>query len=415
MEFVNVASVEETLQQMKKLAWERTLREEEVPLSQALDRFASAAVVSQVNVPAFDRSTVDGYGVISAEVQGASEAIPSFLTLSDPVIMGQGEAPPLSPGHCVYVPTGGLVPPGADAMVMLEYTEALGEDLILMKKPAVPGAGLSYAGDDFKVGQVLLKQGDRMDPFQIGLLAAAGVAMVKVWARPRVALLSTGDEIIGVEAPQSLGQVRDINGYVLAAALTQMGCQVMAHTRVKDDMEAIREPLLAWIQDKADLILISGGSSVGSRDFTQQAVESLPQGELLVQGMKIKPGKPTLLARGGGIPILGLPGHPASAVMVFQVLGTAYLQALYRHQPKEIGLWVHLESNVAGSPGKQSYQMVELIEKEGRLIARPIYGKSGMMTLLSKATGFFVLPPEMEGLEAGSLVQVHLIKEGVFA
>lgn len=410
MEFFNVFTVKEVHSIIQKLANNYLIGTETVDLLHAIDRIVYKDIIANVNLPEFNRSTVDGYAVISQDVMGASESIPSYLQTIGQVSMGETVDLLIGRGQVVYVPTGGMVPEGADGVVMIEYIDKLDEQTILIYKPIAPGENMTLIGDDLKKGELVVPKGKKLSAYDVGLLAGMGLSKVEVYKKPKFAILSTGDEIIDLHEDKGIGQVRDINGYALNALIVQLGGEVVHKNIVEDDFEKLQNVLGNMLQE-ADIVLISGGSSVGTRDYTKKLIESFAGGEVLVHGVSIKPGKPTILGQVGGKIVYGLPGHPASALIIFNVFVKTYIRNILSRTQKMVTIQAKLTGNVHSSPGKETYQMVQLIRQDHEWLAVPFYAKSGMMTLLSKASGYIRITDEKEGIVKGEKVDVFLFQE----
>ncbi len=387
-----------------------TLQSESVHLLESHGRIAAETLYSPVDVPAFNRSTVDGYAVKVKEVMGASESIPSILALKKEVMMGENAALPLQSGEAIYVPTGGMIPEGADGMVMIEHAEVLDEQTLLIKKPIAFGENITYRGDDLKENDAILKEGEKISAYDMGLLAGVGIGWIKVFEKIKVAILSTGDEIIDYDQEPKSGQIRDINGYTLSGASIACGGQVVYKALIKDDFDALRGALDHAVHI-ADLVILSGGSSVGTRDFTNAAIESFETGEILLHGISVKPGKPTIVGRIDNKMVFGLPGHPAASAIIFEILVKPYIEKCQLKQPGTFKIGAKLTSNLHAAPGKDTFVMVALHSENGTTHATPIHGKSGLMTLLTKATGYIQITSELEGLYKDQEVEVTLLKE----
>jgi molybdopterin molybdotransferase len=353
---------------------------------------------------------VDGYAVICQDVMGASDSMPSFLECVSEVGMGENTELIVEKGQAVYVPTGGMIPSGADGMVMIEYVQKLDDHTLLIHKTIAPGENITLVGDDLRVGDLIVSKGKKVTAYDIGLLAAMGIGEVKVCKKPKFTILSTGDEIIDLEETQRLGQIREINGYALCALIKQLGGEVIKKVIVKDDFKKLQKEV-GQALELADIVLISGGSSVGTRDYTKQVIESFEGGQVLIHGIAIKPGKPTIIGQINTKLIFGLPGHPASALIIFNIFVKNYLYKILNRVIKPLQVIATLESNVHSSPGKETYQMVELVRNNLEWKAIPLYGKSGMMTLLARASGYIRITDEKEGLMRGEQVDVYLLQE----
>lgn len=411
MEFFNVASVEAARAALQGIIEGFTTETEIILLQESLHRFIAEDIIAKEDLPAYHRSTVDGYGVHWQDVQGASETIPSYLTLSGQVQMGTYYDKTLLLGEVVYIPTGGMVPEGVDGVVMIEYSEIFGEKDVLLKKSMASGENMTFKGDDVAAESIVLEAGRKMSPYDIGLLAGLGIAQVRVFKKPRFAILSTGDEIVDIHESTAKGAIRDMNGYVLQALLEEKGAAVTFKRLVKDDLAALQGAFKEAL-DKADHVLLSGGSSVGTKDFTLSTIRSFEGGEVLIHGIAIKPGKPTIIGKIGDQAIIGLPGHPAAAVLVcMQVVMPFIRQLINPIHPDQV--WKEriveavITGNVRGTPGRETYQMVSVSNNQ----AVPIYAKSGILSQMTQANGYVVIPIEEEGVKKGETVKVHLYRE----
>ena len=409
LEFFRLRTREEVLALYPRFA---PVGVEEVDLPAALDRVLAAALPAPENVPAFPRSSMDGYAVRAADTFGASVAAPKYLEIKGEVPMGAAPARPVGVGETLRVPTGAMLPPGADAVVMLEYTAEHPDGTLEVRRPVAPGENLLQPGEDVRLGEVLFPGGSRLRPQDLGLLAALGVTRLPVFRRPRVAVLSSGDEIVSITEKPAPGQVRDSNAHLAAAQVAEWGGIPAISGIVPDDFEALTGALAAALKD-ADLILISGGSSVGARDLTLEAIKALPGAAVLAHGVAIRPGKPTILAAVGSppLPLLGLPGHPASAAVVMEVLGKpllARLAGLTSLPPWGEEVTAHLSRNLAGASGREDYVRVRLRPEGETLWADPVLGPSGLLSPLVKSDGLVMIPLGVEGLLRGEAVAVRL-------
>lgn len=384
---------------------------ETVPLTAAAGRVLAQEVAAAAPVPEFDRATMDGYAVRAADTFGAGAENPAWLTVVGEIAMGEEVTRPLAPGEAMRIATGGMLPPGADAVVMVEYTQELADGTVEIYRAVAPGENIVRQGEDVTPGEILLVPGRCLRPQEVGLLAALGVATVQVYRRPRVALIATGDEIVPVAGPLPRGKMRDANSYAVAAQVGQMGGEPWLLGIVPDDFKALRE-IMARALAGADLVLLSGGSSVGTRDLALAVIDSFPEAAVLVHGVALSPGKPTIVARIGGKPVLGLPGHPVSAMMVMEVLGRPLVGRLSGRQgtgPFWGGtVMARLGRNLASSPGREDFIRVRLRSEGDTLWADPVLGPSGLISTMVKADGYIRLPLQVEGLERGAVVQVHL-------
>ncbi|WP_084076195.1 molybdopterin molybdotransferase MoeA [Desulfacinum infernum] len=408
-EFLKVKTAEEIVEMVRSFA---PLEAEIVSVQEASGRVLAEDVTAPEPVPHFARATMDGYAVRARDTFGAGESLPALLEVIGEVAMGRPAETAVRPGTAAAIPTGGMLPDGADAVVMVEYTQPLDAHAIEVTRPVAPGDNVLQVGDDVALGEKVLERGRKLRPQDVGLLAAIGMEEVRVFRRPRVAIISTGDEIVPPETRDlPPGKIRDINTYVVASQVREAGGRVGTIQVVADDLDELeavcREALAAH-----DVVVLSGGSSVGIRDFTIQVLERFPGSELLAHGVAIRPGKPTILARLGEKILWGLPGQPASAMIVF----TAFVRpCLLRLQGVENAgnletnvRQAELARNIPSVHGRADYVRVSLSNDKGRLTADPVFGKSAMISTLSKADGYVIVPEHVEGLEAGTLVTVHL-------
>ncbi len=376
-------------------------RIEKVPLSSALGRVLARNAVTDEDIPSFSRAAVDGYAVVAADTFGASSALPALLRLAGEVKMGERPTFDISQGMCAAVWTGGELPAGADAMVMLEDAEALNGGLIAVEAPTAPGRHIVFRGDDARKGQLVLPAGKRLSPLDIGALAALGAAEVTVAARPRVCVLSTGDELVDVAQQPAGAQMRDCNGPMLMAACERAGADAKFLGRVADDEGALLERMRACTKD-CDLLLLSGASSAGAKDAAARCLGAL--GEVFFHGVAVKPGKPTLAGRIDKTLVVGLPGHPAAAYLMFQALVRPLLASLQRETLQNRTYPARLTSAVPSNHGREELVAALLTGEE----AEPVANKSGLITTLACADGYFTIPRDTEGLPQGARVDVIL-------
>jgi molybdopterin molybdotransferase len=384
---------------------------ETVPLAQALHRVPPAPVPAPAALPGFDRSTVDGYAVAAADTFGASDGLPSYLDLLGSVRMGAAPEVAVRPGGCVAVPTGAVLPPGADAVVMVEYTAETMPGTIEVTRPVAAGAGVVRADEDVAAGAPLVPGGRPLRPAELGLLAAAGVGAVTVHKRPRVAIVSTGDEVVPPDtATLEPGQVRDATASALAGLVADAGGIPVPAGIVPDEPGALKDVLGGVLAGEhggpVDLVVVSAGSSVGVRDETTAAVAAL--GEVWCPGLAIKPGKPTLLAECQGVPVVGLPGNPLSALVVFRLVGVplVWLLAGCPQAPPEPTTRARLSRNLASAAGRLDVVQVRLSGGT----AEPLFGPSALLSVLARAEGYLVVPEPATGLDGGTEVEVVLYR-----
>ncbi|MDF2627326.1 MAG: molybdenum cofactor biosynthesis protein [Symbiobacteriaceae bacterium] len=412
MEFFELKPVEDARAQFLTASARAALAAETVALPEALGRVTAAPITSPADLPPFPRTSVDGYAVKAADTFGASEGLPAYLKVTAEILMGQAPAMPLSAGEAQRISTGGALPDGADAVVMVEYTEALTEDEIGITRPVSPGENVMHKGEDARAGAVLLPAGHQVRAQELALLQSAGILRVDVIARPTVAIISTGDELVEPEAAPGPGQIRESNAAALTALVRRDGGIPTYLGKAADTEDAIHSLLREGMS--YDVILISGGSSVGTRDLTSKMIAELGEPGILVHGVKLKPGKPTILAVAGASrrPVIGLPGHPVSAQVVYGLFVTPLLrmlQGLSAEPDFKPSVRARLTKNVPSAPGRTDCVRVRLRREGGEVWAEPVHGKSGLISTLVKADGLITIPSSKEGLLAGDWVDVEVL------
>ena len=382
---------------------------ETVSLSAAMGRVLAEDIAATEYVPDFDRSTVDGYAVRARDIFGCTDAIPAILPLQGEVLMGEGAEFSLQKECCVAVPTGGAVPTGADSVVMIEYTEDYGDETIGITKSVAPGQNMIFRGDDVFPGKVILQKGRVLSSQDIGALAAIGRVQVPVVKKLTVGVISTGDELVAPEVKPGPGQVRDVNSPMLEAMLTAFGANVINYGIVVDDEVLLTKKVYKAVAE-CDAVLLSGGSSVGVKDAACRIIESM--GKLLLHGIAIKPGKPTILGKTGVKPLVGLPGHPVAAYFITKLFVLPLLGRLMDRKQKTYTTTAKLTENISANHGRAQYHCCRLEQKNGELYARPIRGKSGLITTLAGADGYFCITRDCEGLPQNAEIQVT-VSQGV--
>lgn len=406
MDFFNVISFAQAKERMQDCFGHWELTAEQRPLLAAKGMFLAHDLTASEAVPNFHRSTVDGYAVHASATFGAGEALPVLLRLVDQIHMGEETAFSLAQGEAAAIPTGGMLPAGADSVVMIEHAEKYDGQTVAVYQPVAPQENVIQRGADVAAGALLARKGQRLDSKTIGILAACGIGQIAVYQPLRFAVISTGDEIIDLDVPQALGQIRDINSYGLSGFIQDFGGEVVSRRIVRDDYDALQAAILEGLEI-ADMVVTSGGSSVGERDYTYQLINRICHGNVPIQGIAVKPGKPTIVGNADGKAIIGLPGHPAAALMIFRVLMSDLLCYLgLEAAPRKIQ--ATLTSNLPSAPGKTTYQMVTLTEQDGQMLATPVFGKSGMITMLGGSDGYIEVAQHIEGLNQGQQVQVEL-------
>ena len=406
MEFFEVKTVEEVFGTFEYFG---TTPTEEVPIEEAVGRVLAEPLSSEEDFPPFCRSTMDGYALRATDTFGASPSSPVPFRVVGEVKMGEPPAFGIGPGEAALIPTGGMLPEGADAVVMLEYTRHLGPQEVEVLRPASPWENVMRPGEDFRRGEVLLQKGRRLRPQDLGICATLGHGHLKVFKRPRVGIISTGDEIVPLDRIPQPGQVRNSNSYVLMGLMLKEGGDPLYLGHCRDELKELLGALRKGIRQGCDMILVSGGSSVGTRDLTLSAFEELGA-EVLVHGVAISPGKPTLLARKGDLPIWGLPGHPASCAIVAMVLVVPLLRRISGEVPflPPFRWWLRARAkrNIPSVPGREDYVRVK-IRREGEGVwVEPIFAKSGALFPLVKGDALLRIELESEGVGAGEEVTV---------
>ena len=378
-------------------------RVEAVPLAGALGRVLAEDVRAEEYVPDFDRSTVDGYALRAKDSFGCSDAVPAILRLVGEVKMGEGTELRVPRDACAYVPTGGAIPEGCDCAVMVEYTEDYGDGTIGILRPGAPGMNLIFRGDDVFPGKTVLSAGRVLAPQDIGALAAIGRTEVPVRPRLRVGVISTGDELVSAGRKPGPGQVRDVNSPMLAALLEDYGAETADYGIVADDEQLLREVTRAATQS-CDAVILSGGSSAGVKDAACRIIGEM--GELLLHGIAIKPGKPTILGRAGNKPLIGLPGHPVAAFFVAKLFVLPLLARLEDRTLRAYPVRAAISESLNANHGRMQLNACRLEETDGGLRAVPIRSKSGLITQLAGADGYLAIDRDCEGLPKGAEVDV---------
>ncbi len=380
-----------------------------VALEEALGRTLIADVFAPEDLPGFPRSSMDGYAVRAQDTFGATESLPALLEVAGEVQMGQRPETAVGAGQAVKISTGGMLPEGADGVVMVEYCHALDGHTIEVSRAISPLENVIRPDDDLKQGSKILSSGEPLRPQDLGVLAGMGLAEVSVYKRPRVAIVSTGDEVVPIDKRPQPGQVRDINTYTLGAFCRQAGAEAIILGLCPDDFTQLRERVSKGLQ-VADTVWISGGSSVGTRDLTVKVFESFEGTELLAHGVSISPGKPTIIARTGSQAMFGLPGHVASALVVAEVFLGPFLARLSGEKALVRRLYEFIEAelsrNVESASGREDYIRVRLKKTGAGYVAEPIFGKSGLISTLVEAEGLLRVERNREGLYKGQRVAI---------
>lgn len=376
----------------------------------ALDRVTAGPVIAPYPLPSFPRSTVDGYAVRAVDTFGANDSLPAYLELIGEVPMGAAAKLSLSTGQCALIHTGGMLPAGADAVVMVEYTQSARPGEVEMLRATAPGENVLKVGEDVAAGQEVISAGVRLRPPEIGGLMALGHTRVRVARRPRVGILSSGDEVIPPDAEIGPGQVRDVNSYSLGALIEQAGGLPVRFGILPDRAEALRSAAAQALAE-CDVVIITAGSSASARDLTAEVIDSLGSPGVLVHGVDVRPGKPTILAVCNGKAVVGLPGNPVSALVIAGLFVVPVIQALLglRSDRPTLRIRARLTTNLPSQAGREDWIAVRLQETPQGYLAEPVFGKSNLIFTLARSDGLVRIPPDATGLEAGELVEVTLL------
>ncbi len=405
--FFKVRSLEEVMDRVKDFSF---VESEIIPVFDSFSRVLAEDLVAKTDMPGFRRATMDGYAVAANSTFGASESNPAWLEISGTVSMGDIPCFTVEAGQAVKISTGGMLPKGADSVVMVEHTELIDEKSVEIYKSVAPLQNVIEASEDFAENEIVLSKGTYIRPQEEGLAAGLGFSKIRVYKRPRVGIISTGDEIVSIEEDPLPGKIRDINSYTLSGFIKEGHGEPVCYGIIKDDPATLKKALEKALNE-TDMVLISGGSSVGTRDFTIDVISCLPDTEILAHGMSISPGKPTILARVGEKPVWGLPGQVVSAMVVLKIVVIPFLNRLkgLDNRDRTIRVPAILSRNVASAQGRREFIRVLLEHQEGRMIAKPVLGKSGLIRTMIHADGLLEIGEHVEGVEKDSLVHIILL------
>lgn len=406
-EFFNVQPVEAALETLFA-QWTPQARTQTLDPRNTLGRVLAKSPTSPIHLPTFARSTMDGFAVRAADTFGASQSLPAYLMVVGQVAMGVEPTIEVAAAQAVEIHTGAMLPPGADAVVMVEKTQALNDHEIEVLSPVAPGENVVQIGEDVVKGEAILYAGHRIRPQDIGGLLALGIFSVDVVAPPSVGILSCGDELVSPEESPALGQIRDINAHILAALVRQAGGEPVLLGIAHDQLEDFLPRAQAGFRD-VDVLVITAGSSVSARDLTAEVINCLGKPGVLQHGLAVKPGKPTILALCENKPVIGLPGNPVSALLVARQIVVPIIRRALGEEPLP-NATVHatLASNIASTTGREDSVPVRLVERDSMLLAEPIFGKSNLIYTLVNADGLIHIPLNSNGLRVGTAVEVTL-------
>ena len=405
--FFKVKSLEEVMALTGEFS---PVESEKIPISEAFSRVLSRDLVAKQDMPGFKRATMDGYAVVAQSTFGASESAPAWLDITGTILMGDIPNFTLESGQAVKISTGGMLPDGADSVVMVEHTELIDDTSVEIYKSVAPLQHVIDASEDFAKEEVVLSKGTFIRPQEEGLAAGLGFTKIEVYKTPTVGIISTGDEIIPIEAKPVPGKIRDINAYTLSGFIEEAHAEPVLYGIIKDDPDALRKAVEKALEE-TDMVLISGGSSVGTRDFTVDVLSALPDTDILVHGMSVSPGKPTILAKSGKKPVWGLPGQVVSAMVVLKIVVIPFLNKLRGLKAKDrvIRIPAKLTRNVSSAQGRRDFIRVLLEKKDSQLLAKPVLGKSGLIRTMIHADGLLEIGDHVEGLEKDTMVDIILL------
>ena len=385
---------------------------ERTPSVKGRARVLAEDLHSAVDLPHFHRAAMDGYAVKAKDTFGASQSLPAYLKLAGVVEMGKEARQALATGEAMRISTGGMMPPDSDAVVMVEYSEEVAGPLVEIHRGVSPWQNVIQIGDDIKKGELVFPRGRRLRPHDIGALTGVGISSIPVYQRPRVALISTGDEIVDADTEPLPGQVRNINQHSLAGLIEECGGELKDWGVIRDDRSELTAAIGAALQ-WGDLVLLSGGSSMGAKDIALETILSFPDSEFIFHGISIAPGKPTIFAKACGKPILGLPGYPVSALVIFDLFAASLIRRLGGEEVDALqrfskSIRATLKTNIASQIGREDYVRVTLERESNRYVATPLPSKSGAIFTLVKADGMVRIEMNQDGLERDEEVEVIL-------
>jgi molybdopterin molybdotransferase len=381
-------------------------------IEEAYRRVLAEDIFSSEDLPHFSRSTVDGFALNSADTFGATEGLPAYINVAHEILMGEEPSFRLNKGEAAKIATGGMLPAGADSVLMLEHAQSVNESLIEALRPVAPKENVISAGEDAGKGELVLKKRSLLRPQDISALAAIGVTEVKVYKKPVVSIISTGDEVVPPHSAIAPGQIRDTNSYNLEGLILDSNCIPIRKGIFRDIYEDISAVVMESLET-SDMVIITGGSSVGAKDMTSRIINSLGRPGVLFHGVALKPGKPTIGGVVNGIPVFGLPGHPAAVSVCFDIFVRPVLRSMSgltgnRFSGMKTTLNARIAKNVSSVAGKEEHIRVALEYRDGGLWAAPVLGKSGLIRTLVKADGTVVIPVQSRGIEEGEAVEVIL-------
>lgn len=405
MKLFDVVTIDEAIDTMK-YNFKINLSIEDVNLIDSLNRYLGSDIKSQIDVPHFRKSLVDGYAVLVGDVFTSSESSPVPMTLIDESYMGKICSSLLEEETCVYVPTGGMVPNNSQGVVMIEYTEKLDDKTILIQKGVSFNENIVEVGEDIKEDEILYKKGHPINERDLGVLAGANIKTVQVYKKLVIGIISTGDEILGIKEDIEDAKIKDINAYVLYGQLKNIGCEPIIYPPAKDNLQEIID-LIKKATDECDIVLISGGSSVGKKDETLRAIQSFENSKILIEGIAIKPGKPTIIGSIDEKLIVGLPGHPMSCGFVVESIVKPFILSLYEKISNRFVV-CEFKYNYHKAKGREEFLAVNINEENNKLICTPLFSKSSMIKQFANCDGYIRIDRDLEGIHKGEGVKVYI-------
>ncbi len=408
-DFFDVTKISEFISIISRMP---VLETEEIGLENSGWRRLAKDLISEQDLPETNRSSMDGYAVISRDTFGAGESNPAYLEVAYDVSIQDSPHIKLDHGQCAGIVTGATVPPGADSVVMVEHVHEMGQGTIEIRKPVAPGDNIMLKGEDIRKGDLAMAAGELITPRRMGILAALGMNKINTFRKPRVAIISTGDELVDIREKPKPGYIRDVNTYTLGRMVMDEGCSADIFGIVSDHEKTLEEAFKKALE-KNDVLLVSGGSSVGNRDYTIKAMSGIEGLEVLVHGLAISPGKPTIFARRGRQCIWGLPGQVTSAQVVMLVLVIPFLNHLQGAidpfvMKEEFQVRATLSRNIASRYGREDYVRVKLEKSGKKIMAVPVTGKSGLLKTMLEAHGLVRIPENCEGMAKDDELLVRL-------
>ena len=409
IDLLKVDSLDETVEKLYNECIRGNFRVavEEICVSDSYNRILAEDIISNIDVPEFDRSVVDGYAVVAKDTEGANDTIPTILNVVGESMMGVPQNIEIKNGECVYVPTGAMLPKGSTACIMIENTENVTNDKIAVYESVAEGKYVIKAGDDIKKGDIALKKGHIIKASDMGFLSSIAVNRIKVYKKLNISIISTGDELIDENDKYSFGKIRDVNTNLLLGLSKKYNLNVVKKYLLKDDEKLLEETIKNAMKD-SDIIISSGGSSKGKKDASSVVIDRLSSSGVLTHGIAIKPGKPTITAfnKNTSTILVGLPGHPVASAVLFKLVVINVIYKLMNVSVKEYTCEGIMTENIPASPGRMTIQLVK-VDKDYNIT--PIYGRSGLIHTLALADGFIKLDTNQEGINKGSKVKVYYL------